>query len=125
MYARSSETARTKDKLLELMDSCRISWGKVAEVKEKELVVEKSPLTIEDEHLSLAKSVKKKVSYDGEIPPFGAIKKGDWVSLHWNFASEKLDLTQLRNLKTFTSQDIRATNLYVDLLQKSKLEDFR
>ncbi len=120
MFARSSETAGTKDKLLELMDSCRISWGNVIEVKEKELIVERNPLRIEEKHLTLAKSVRRKVSYDSEIPPFGTIRKGDWVSLHWNFASEKLNLTQLRNLKMFTSQDIRTTNLYVDLLQNSK-----
>ena len=47
MYARSSEQSGSGDKLLELMDSCRISWGRVLDVKEKTLIVER-PLTHAD-----------------------------------------------------------------------------
>ncbi len=120
MYARPASQTANRDKILELMDSCRISWGKVMDVKDKELIVERRPLTFADgdEQLLLSKPVKKKVAYDREISPFDTIKSGDWVSLHWNFASEKLTPQQVRNLKVFTAQDIKATNLFADILQR-------
>jgi hypothetical protein len=123
MYSRPAATSANREKLLQLMDSCRISWGRVVEVKEKELVVERSPLTFkksEEEHLLLSKPVRTKVAYDQEIAPFNSISTGDWVSLHWNFASEKLTSRQVRNLRAYTLGDIKATNLFMDLLTRTK-----
>ena len=58
------------------------------EFKRKTLVVDRMPLALQDDALSLAGSEKKEVHYDSEIPPFSSIRRGDYVSLHWNFASE-------------------------------------
>jgi hypothetical protein len=113
MYGKSNGSPNSESKLLELVDSCRISWGKVVGVREKTLTVERSPLILKDDQLSLAKPVRKQVTYDSGIPPFESIKAGDWVSLHWNFASEKLKQYQLRNLSTYTAVDIEATNRFV------------
>ncbi len=113
MYARSSEQSGAGDKLLELMDSCRISWGKVLDVKQKTLIVERPSLTMTREQLALTRPKKKEIQYDSEIPPFSKIRKGDWVSVHWNFASEKLMPYQLTNLKHYTALDIAATNRLV------------
>jgi Family of unknown function (DUF6390) len=117
LYARTSEMPETGPKLIELMDSCRISWGKVLEVKRESLIVERPSLVMKQGNLSLSSPQKKEVQYDPEIPPFSGIKRGDWVSLHWNFASEKLVQHQLRNLKRYTALDIAATNNLVS--QKS------
>lgn len=113
LYARSSAKSGTEDKILQLMDSCRISWGKVVEVKKDSLLVERPPLFLDNERLSLARPQKKEIKYDPEIRPFEDIRKGDWVSIHWNFASEKIAPHQLRNLKRFTALDIEATNRLV------------
>lgn len=110
MYAKSSIRAGTEDKLLELMDSCRISWGKVLQVNRDSLVVERPSLALKDGLLALAPAKKKEISYDPEIYPFSSIRKGDWVSVHWNFASERLMPYQLKNLKRYTKLDIQATN---------------
>ncbi len=53
MYARSNIKTANQGKLLELMDSCRVSWGQVLEVKEKTLLVERVPLAFRDEGLLL------------------------------------------------------------------------
>lgn len=110
MYARSSMKSGSETKLLELMDSCRISWGRVAEVKASSLVVERPELATDQGRLSLGLPKKKEVRYDSQIPSFANIKRGDWVSVHWNFASEKLAPYQLKNLKKYTALDIEATN---------------
>jgi hypothetical protein len=112
MYGRARGSTDVDRKLLELMDSCRISWGQVVDVKEKTLLVERSPLLLREDRLALARPVKEEVKYDSAIAPFQSIKKGDWVSLHWNFASEKLKEYQLTNIKRYTALDIRATNRF-------------
>lgn len=111
MFARSSLKSGSEAKLLELMDSCRISWGKVVEVKSSSLVVERPALSMDDHRLILASPQRKEVRYDPQIPSFSDARKGDWVSIHWNFASERLQLRQLANLKKYTALDIEATNL--------------
>ncbi len=113
MYARSNIKTANQGKLLELMDSCRVSWGRVLEVKQKTLVVERVPLAFQDENLTLAAPEKKEVHYDREIAPFSSVRRGDWVSLHWNFASEKLTPRQLGNLRKYAAQGIEATNRLV------------
>ena len=110
MYARSSEISGKSEKLLELMDSCRISWGKVIEVKRDTLVVERPPLMLAAEGLRLGQAKKQVIRYDPEIPPFSSLRSGDTVSIHWNFASEKLKPSQTRNLKRYTALDILAAN---------------
>lgn len=113
MFARSNIKTANRGKLVELMDSCRVSWARVLEVKQKTLVVERRPLALQDDRLSVAGAEKREVHYDSEIPPFSTVKRGDWVSLHWNFASEKLTKYQLKNLVSYTNLDIEATNRIV------------
>ena len=113
MYARSNIKTANQGKLLELMDSCRVSWGRVLEVKDKTLLVDRVPLAFQGENLLLAAPEKREVHYDREIAPFSAVKRGDWVSLHWNFASDKLTPRQLGNLRRYTALDIEATNGFV------------
>jgi hypothetical protein len=121
MYCRANVNSSNRDKLVELMDSCRISWGKVVDVKRQSLVVERAPLALDgDDHLALGGLERKEVGYDSGIAPFGEIRRGDLVSLHWNFSSERLTPRQFRNLVKYTAEDIVATNRFVDVLKQSK-----
>jgi len=97
-------------KVTSLMDDCRISWGKVRRVDGKALLVEYSPVELVDGSIGFGKPRTKRVAYDSAVRPFGEVKKGDEVSMHWNFACEVLTERQVRNLSRFTSQDIDATN---------------
>ncbi|MDG6915320.1 MAG: hypothetical protein JRN58_04755 [Nitrososphaerota archaeon] len=110
MQARSSVKSGSEAKLLELMDSCRISWGRVVEVKRSGLVVERPRLAMDQARLSLAPPERREVHYDPLIPSFADVRGGDWVSIHWNFASEKLSSRQLANLRRYTALDIGAAN---------------
>jgi hypothetical protein len=113
MYSRSNIKTANQSKLLELMDSCRVSWGRVLDIKRDTLVVARSPLSLVEDRLALTRAEKKEVRFDPQIPPFSSIRKGDYVSLHWNFASERLSAVQLRNLRSYTAKDIEATNRIV------------
>jgi DNA-binding transcriptional ArsR family regulator len=113
MYARSSVKSGSESKLLRLMDSCRISWGEVVDVRKVALSVERPALAMNQDQLSLTRPQMEEVRYDPRIPSFSGIRRGDWVSVHWNFASERLTPYQLRNLKKYTALDIEATNRLV------------
>lgn len=113
IHARQNVKSAAKDKLLKLMDSCRISCGMVMEVKRDTLVVERRSLTLKEEMLSLARPNRKEIRYDPEIESFSKIHPGEWVSIHWDFACETLTGRQLRNLKRYTALDIEATNKLV------------
>ncbi len=102
-----SSTSRS---LEQLMDNCRISWGKVIEAKGTTLKVRCNPLKISDGKLALSTSVTKKVQYDPQVPSFRSLKAGDNVSIHWNFACEVLTPEQLTNIKKYTLSDVRAAN---------------
>ena len=103
----SNEASR---KVAELIDSCRISWGRVVQVGSDDLKVELKPLAIDDGRLALADPVLKRVKYNPDVKPFGAIKPGDVVSLHWNYACDILTPEQSRNIEKYTAADIRLVN---------------
>ncbi|MGP8124775.1 MAG: DUF6390 family protein [Nitrososphaerales archaeon] len=97
-------------KIAQMIDSCRVSWGEVKGVGTKTLQVEYRPMVLEDDRLALSKPKLKKVSYNREVTPFGAVKKGDIVSLHWDYACEVLNRRQLFNIRKYTDFDIEAAN---------------
>lgn len=113
MYARPTVKSGTEDKLLKLMDSCRISWGRVLEVNRDTLIVERPSLVLKEGGLSLSRPKRREIRYDPEIQSFSNIRTGGWVSIHWDFASERLTTRQLENLKRYTALDIKATNKLV------------
>jgi len=119
MYCRAKAASTGRDKLLELMDSCRISWGEVVDVKRQSLVVERAPLVVDrHDRLTLGAPRRREVKYDSGIPPFERIRRGDFVSLHWDFSSERLTPRQLRNLAGYTKKDIAATNRFFEALKQ-------
>jgi hypothetical protein len=98
MYSRAKGGPEVDKKLLELMDSCRISWGRVIGVNKKTLTVERPPLALDDGILRLASPQRKEVTFDKDIRPFGKV----------------------RNLRSYTALDIQVANRSFKLAQKSK-----
>jgi hypothetical protein len=60
--------------------------------------------------VSLAAPRLKKVQYNPEVKPFDAVKAGDMVSLHWNYACDVLSGRQTRNLSKYTRADLALVN---------------
>jgi hypothetical protein len=92
---------------LENMDKCLITWGKVKEIYEHELIVSYRPLQLSEGYY-LGDSIDKKVLYDSKLLPDIAI--GDSIAMHWDFAVKKLDTRELSNLEKYTLRNIAAVN---------------
>jgi hypothetical protein len=105
-----SASTDSAKKIGALIDNCRISLGRVTKVGRKDLTVSYRPVGLEGGRLEMLAPRTKKVAYESAVRPFGSVKAGDWVSLHWDFACDVLSLTQARNLTKFTSADLAAAN---------------
>jgi hypothetical protein len=98
------------DHALEVIERCRIRWGRVLGVSGTQVTVESQPLTWDGEMLSLGplrqESVRQPISEPG-------CAVGDAVALHWDYVCEVLNTTQVGYL---TSQ----SQLHLDLVNRSK-----
>ena len=103
-------TNEAKHKVAEVVDNCRISWGTVRKVGKNELQVEVRRVDVDDGGLSLTIPAVKRVRYNPEVRPFGTVKAGDVVSIHWNYACDVLTRRQAKNIALYTDEDIRLVN---------------
>jgi len=92
------------------IDNSKISCGKVKKILVDKLIVEYSPL-IRKQKLCFGKTKQKKIYYDKDIVK--NIKKDDYVSIHWDFALEKITKTQAKNLDVFTRKTVREINKFL------------
>lgn len=88
------------------LDSCRVSWGRVAENRPGKLVVESRPLVQSDKQLFLSDPALC------EIDSFFSdrVSVGDWVSFHWGTYCMKLSAEQKKNLEFFTAENLSVVN---------------
>lgn len=97
---------------LERMDQCRISWGRVLYAEGAEVVVERSPLVMEQGKLALGVPVTVRVlrHIDGRgyLDDF---RPGQTVSIHWNWACDLMDGPARAQLLRATRRAIAHTNL--------------
>ena len=103
-------TNEARGKIAEVVDNCRISWGTVRKVEKGELKVEVRPVGVEDGGLLLNRPAVKRVRYNPEVNPFGAVKGGDIVSIHWNYACDILTPRQAKNIARYTDADMKLVN---------------
>jgi len=102
-----------RGKVTELMDNCRISWGKVKQVRKNELQVEYRPVVVDESSVTLSAPRLKVVKYNPEVKPFGSVKPGVVVSLHWDYACDVLSERQTRNLARYTDTDLALINRFL------------
>ena len=97
---------------LERMDQCRISWGRVTHVEGAEVIVDRSPLVLAGGKLALGPAVPvrilRQVDGRGSLDDF---RPGEIVSIHWNWACDRLSTPALRALSRATRSAIAHTNL--------------
>jgi hypothetical protein len=107
---RSGET----DRALEVMDSCRIRWGRVLERDGDWLVVSAVPLELTDGKLRLGAARPERIR--GWADGAGFVedaRPGDVVSIHWDWACERLDEPRLAALRTSTLRELELANLTI------------
>ena len=99
------------DRVVETMGNCLIRWGKVLEVLGSQLIVEAPRLEMQEGKLVLGSPQTQSVAhtYDGRGFLDG-VGRGDWVSLHWGWACEKLSTRQRANLERSTRRNLKLAN---------------
>ena len=99
------------DKVVEVMDSCRVRWGRVLERIGDQLLVNVVPLRLIDGALALAPAELRRVTAWRSGAGFiGEVTVGDVVSVHWDWACDVLDDHALRRLIGWTSRQLAVAN---------------
>lgn len=96
---------------LEILDRCRIRWGRVVAVEGDQVVVRFRPLTWDGNNLSLGspqlETAVRALDGLGFVDDLAA---SDWVSLHWNWVCDRLTQRQLRNLHRYSLRQLEINN---------------
>ncbi len=97
--------------VLGAMDSCRIRWGRVLERDGDWLVASVVPLELRDGRLAFgaARPERLRAWWDGAAFVDRA-EPGDVVSIHWDWACERLDEPSLGRLVGWTAHELAIAN---------------
>lgn len=96
---------------LDLMDSCRISWGTVSAIEGDQLVVERPLLALLGGKLALTEPKSARVTRQQSGQGFvGGARVGDTVSIHWNWACDVLSASALERLQRATRRCLEFSN---------------
>lgn len=93
------------EKLIDTIDNCRIGWGKVLDTESGTAIIEYRPVVFEKNKLKLGEKKTKRYFSLGS-----SVKKGDQVSLHWEYVCDKLEERQKKNLAFWTKFHLDLTN---------------
>ncbi|MGI8416358.1 MAG: DUF6390 family protein [Nakamurella sp.] len=101
---------------LEVLDRCRIRWGRVDAVDGAEVRLQSRPLTWDGSLIGLGapRSECARLSVDGRSLTT-AVQPGDWIALHWDWVCDRLTPTQLAALRRFTARQLAITNRAVSI----------
>lgn len=99
------------DHVVESMGSCIIRWGKVQAVEGDNLVVSAPRLILRDGRLMLTPPEPEAVvrAYDGR-GFVDSIGEGEWVSIHWGWACDRLSPGQRARLERYTRHNVALCN---------------
>ena len=99
------------ERVVETMDSCRVRWGRVLERDGESLVVSAVPLELAGGKLRLGASRVERVR--GWLDGAGFVddvRPGDVISIHWDWACERLDAARLAALQQSTAHELQIAN---------------
>src|SRR3972149_2061204 len=87
---------------------CRPSWGRVAEIGEGKIVVEKPSLALDGGRLRLGPEARAADDYDPRVPQGPG--KGDWGGPPWGWPAMRLEPAQLARLREYTMRSLEAAS---------------
>jgi hypothetical protein len=99
------------DEPLRVLDQCRVRWGLVEEVHGDVALVRSRPLTWEGGKLGYgpARLETATVARSG-LGFVGGLRPGEWVSLHWDWISDRLTKRQRESLAHYSALSLAAVN---------------
>jgi hypothetical protein len=93
--------------IIQTLDSCRISSGKIISIADTELEVTTSTLAVENEKIVIQSPITKKITYKLLGQSFIPTPKiNDIITIHWNFACDIISETRQRQLDFYTRQSL-------------------
>lgn len=99
------------DPLVETMDACRIRWGRVVDIVGAQLLVSARRLELVDGRLALGPHLTELANcWQGPGGLLDGVAPGDWVSLHWSWACDRLTRRQLSGLARWTDRALASAN---------------
>ena len=106
---------RMTEHALQVLDRCRVRWGKVIAVQDDQATVESRPLLWDGRLLTLGEPAAEtaRLALDRTVLAHG-IAAGDWVALHWDWVCDKLTDRRLRALRTYTTRHLDMVNHRVE-----------
>jgi hypothetical protein len=93
---------------LNVLDQCRIRWGRVTAVGGDRVRVRCRPLRWNGHRLDVADPVVQ--SAETPILRAADFTVGDWVSLHWHWVCDRLTYRQVRALRRYTRHHLDLVN---------------
>ena len=96
---------------LDVLQRCRIRWGRVERVAGDTVQVRSRPITWDGQCLAVgpARAETARWSHEGRsLAP--QVAEGDWVSLHWDWVCDRLSGRQVRALRRYTRRQLDLTN---------------
>jgi hypothetical protein len=100
------EIART----LQTLDECRISWGTVVGTGADELAVQRRPLTMHDDDLTLGPEELRTVRWRFSGKTLCQARAGDFVAIHWGCVCDRLTPSQVLHLQRETEHHLSLVN---------------
>ena len=99
------------DHALEVIDACRIRWGRVLERDGDAFVANVVPLVMRHGRLVLGDARAERIQAWRDGAGFvGDVEPGDAISIHWSFACDRLSPRQLAGLIATTAHQVRIAN---------------
>lgn len=99
------------DDVLNVIESCRIRWGRVLSVHGDWLTTNVVPLQLVDGRLELGPPrVERIQAWQAGAGFVHDIGPGDTISIHWTWACDRLDARRLTNLVSWTRRQLALTN---------------
>ena len=102
---------RKADQPLQVLDRCRIRWGRVVVTEGDHVTVRSRPLTWDGRRLALGPPRLETANWGvAGVGFLTDLHPGDWVSLHWHWVCDRLDGRQLAALRHYTLRQLVITN---------------
>ena len=99
------------DDVVRTIDACRIRWGRVRARDGDWLIVDAVPLGLVEGHLALATPRPERIqAWRDGVGFLPAVEAGDVVSIHWDWACDRLTAGQLRRLRAWTLRELAVAN---------------
>lgn len=102
---------RRTEHALQVLDQCRIRWGKVISAAGGQVVVESRPLVWDGVRLGLGLPSRDTATLGlGNVELIEPLRPGDWVSLHWGWVCDRLSPPQLVALRHYSAYHLELVN---------------